>query len=150
MSKIRIGVNLEGELAEKFRAVKKKLGIGNNADVVRWLINWYFDKEGLTIEPPRFEHFNLDLENGVIRVHDRKLRLYADIYLKKLKENEVALWCAECQSSTCEHVKYAVTVPEVIRLFKRNKWPLPEPEEVEEWWGCPDLNRGPESPSLGA
>ena len=20
----------------------------------------------------------------------------------------------------------------------------------QEWWGCPDLNRGPESPSLGA
>ena len=148
MSEIRIGVNLEGELAKKFLAVKKKLAINSNADVVRWLINWYFEKEGLTIEEPRFEYFNLDEEQGIIRVHDKKMRVYADIQIIKLREGEPALFCKECQSTTCEHVKFAVTTPKVKRLFKQKKWPLPDPEEVEEWWGWGDLNSRPESPSL--
>ena len=29
---------------------------------------------------PRFEHFNLDKENGIIRVRDKKYGIYADIY----------------------------------------------------------------------
>ena len=44
MSEIRIGVNLKGELAKKFLAIKGKLAVNSNADVVRWLINWYFLK----------------------------------------------------------------------------------------------------------
>ena len=125
MSEIRIGVNLEGELAKKFLAVKKKLAINSNADVVRWLINWYYEKEGLTIEESRFEYFNLDEDKGIIRVHDKQLRLYADIQIIELKTGEPALYCTVCQSTTCEHIKYAVTTPKVKKLFKQNKWELP-------------------------
>jgi len=41
---IRIGVDLKGENAHRFKVIKEHLGIGNNADVVRWLINWYYNR----------------------------------------------------------------------------------------------------------
>lgn len=41
---IRIGVDLNKDLSNTFRRVKAKLGIESNADVVRWLINWYYEK----------------------------------------------------------------------------------------------------------
>ena len=46
MSEIRIGVNLKGELAKKFLALKRKLAINSNADVVKRLINCFLKKEG--------------------------------------------------------------------------------------------------------
>ncbi len=41
---VRIGVDLNKDLSNTFRKVKTKLGIESNADVVRWLINWYYEK----------------------------------------------------------------------------------------------------------
>jgi len=41
--KIQIRLDLEGELADKFRAIKRKKGIGNNVDVVRNLISEAFE-----------------------------------------------------------------------------------------------------------
>jgi len=40
--KIQIRIDLEGELAEKFRAVKHDKGIENNTDVLRSLITEAF------------------------------------------------------------------------------------------------------------
>jgi len=37
--RIQIRLDLEGELAEKFKAVKRKRGLVNNTDVLRLLIN---------------------------------------------------------------------------------------------------------------
>jgi hypothetical protein len=37
--RIQIGLNLEGELANKFRAVKRRKGLVNNTDVLRLLIS---------------------------------------------------------------------------------------------------------------
>jgi len=37
--RIQIRLDLEGELAQKFNAVKRKKGLVNNTDVVRLLIN---------------------------------------------------------------------------------------------------------------
>ena len=40
---VRLGVDLNQEASSKFRKVKAHLNIESNADVVRWLIGWYFD-----------------------------------------------------------------------------------------------------------
>ena len=42
---LRIAINLNDEIREKFEQVQKALGIKNRTDVLRWLINWYHNKE---------------------------------------------------------------------------------------------------------
>ena len=71
---------------------------------------------------PRFEHFNRGL-NGV-RITDRKLRRIADIYFKP-----EGIWCDLDQKANCEHITFALTVPEiqeVIRQRRKEGWKLPD------------------------
>jgi len=37
-----VRVELKGDLAQKFRRIKKELGLVNNSEVIRALINRYF------------------------------------------------------------------------------------------------------------
>jgi len=41
---LRISINLEGEMAQKFLTIKKRWGLESNTDVVRMLISWYHDQ----------------------------------------------------------------------------------------------------------
>jgi len=41
--KLRLAVNLDGELMTQFLDVQKKLGIKSYTDVIRFLIKWYYD-----------------------------------------------------------------------------------------------------------
>ena len=41
---LRIAINLENPIKAKFEQVQKALGIRNRTDVLRWLINWYYEK----------------------------------------------------------------------------------------------------------
>ena len=42
---LRLAVNLKDKNAKRFLEIKDKLGIRSGTDVVRWLINWYYDSE---------------------------------------------------------------------------------------------------------
>ena len=96
-----------------------------------------------------YEHFNVN-EDGVM-IRDWTLEpgpRLIQVYFKPDK-----IWCEYCLSDRCNHIRYALTVPKVKEIIKKHikeGWKLPDPDNPEEWWGCPDLNRGPESPSLGA
>ena len=41
---LRVGVTLFGETLHRFLTIKQHLGIESNADVIRWLINWYYNR----------------------------------------------------------------------------------------------------------
>jgi len=41
--RLRLAVNLEGEMVRRFLEVQKKLGIKSYTDVVRYLVKWYYD-----------------------------------------------------------------------------------------------------------
>jgi Arc/MetJ-type ribon-helix-helix transcriptional regulator len=69
---------------------------------------------------PRFEQINHD-ENGV-KIHDRKLHRVADVYIKPK-----GFWCELDQTDSCEHIDYAMTLPEVketIRKRRKEGWKL--------------------------
>lgn len=72
---------------------------------------------------PRFSHFNLD-GNGV-KVGDKKLGLKAiQIYFRP-----EGVSCELCRSDACEHVRYALSVPEVQKIIRKRRmegWNLPE------------------------
>ena len=42
---LRLAVNLKGKNAKRFLEIKDKLGIRSGTDVLRWLINWYYESE---------------------------------------------------------------------------------------------------------
>lgn len=82
--------------------------------------------KGFQMLPPPLEHFNLD-ENG-IRILDHSLATsnspkgrIIDVYFKPNK----AL-CEYDNSTSCRHVKFALGLPKVQKIFKKKGWNLPE------------------------
>jgi hypothetical protein len=73
-------------------------------------------------EEPRLRKLNAD-ENGV-KIWDTKLRKSADVFFKPS-----GIRCILDDSSTCVHVYFALTIPEVrdiIRAKRREGWKLPD------------------------
>lgn len=66
---------------------------------------------------PQFEHFNTNQDHATI--HDRKLGLYVDVYPRP----EGKLYCSYCESTKCEHIRYALTVPEITGPLRKKGWP---------------------------
>jgi len=74
---------------------------------------------------PRFEHFNLDEENGIVRIKDKKLGIIADIYLRMKNEHPI-IWCEADRSTNCEHIKFALQLPKVKDRLEELGWILTE------------------------
>jgi Arc/MetJ-type ribon-helix-helix transcriptional regulator len=75
------------------------------------------------LELPPLEHFNID-EQGV-RILDRTLASKTsrgriiDVYFKP--DN---VWCDYCQSSNCQHVKFALDLPAVQEILNKKGWTI--------------------------
>lgn len=65
---------------------------------------------------PRFEYFNTYEGHATIR--DKKLGLYVDLY----PQENGTLLCKHCESTGCEHVEFALTVPEIIEPLEKKGW----------------------------
>ena len=67
-----------------------------------------------------FQHFKT-YENPIPRatIVDNKIRRLITLYPKE-KESGVELWCEHCDSTDCEHVKFALTVPSIKNLLKKD------------------------------
>jgi hypothetical protein len=74
---------------------------------------------------PTLEHFNLS-EHGV-RILDRTLGnktsrgRIIDVYFKP--DN---VWCDDCRSSNCQHVKFALSLPEIQEILHKKGWKIEE------------------------
>jgi hypothetical protein len=112
---IRIALNLEGDMAKRFQAVKKKWGLEANTDVIRMLITQYYDQ--LPREKPTLEHFNLN-ENGV-QVLDRDLDRLVQVYFKPDK-----VVCEVDGEERCRHVDFALDLPEVQEIIRKKGWKI--------------------------
>ena len=91
---------------------------------MRSLINWYWRQHQEELQPA-LEHFNVS-EHGV-RILDRTLAdktsngLIIDVYFKPDKA-----WCEYCESARCQHVKFALDLPEVQEILRKKGWKIPE------------------------
>jgi len=112
---IKIALKLDGEVAKRFLAVKKKWGVEANTDVIRMLITWYYDQ--LPREEPALEHFNLN-ENGV-QILDRKIGQIIQVYFKPDK-----ILCEYDETNDCKHVQFALDLPEVQEILRKKGWKL--------------------------
>lgn len=69
---------------------------------------------------PKLEHFNMDARG--IKVLDRMLGrngIIVDVFFKPDK-----VLCEYCESSDCEHTRFALSLPKVQELIKKKGWKL--------------------------
>ena len=95
---------------ERFERIQDLLGIASRADVMRHLIAIY------PLPPPRFEHINTYDDH--ITVKDNVLNKNVDVYLK---EDGLA-YCNVCGLDDCQHIDYALGIPQVIRILNAKGW----------------------------
>jgi hypothetical protein len=114
---IRIALTLEGDVAKRFEAVKKKWGLEANTDVIRMLITQYYDQ--IPIERPTLEHVNLN-DLGVL-VKDHSLEppqgRLIQIYFREGKAR-----CEYDETENCRHTDFALELPEVREIFRKKGW----------------------------
>jgi hypothetical protein len=125
------GITLQRELVNKIEEYIKahpETGYKSIADFVTDVLREKcFELKILTLTPelPPLEHFNLD-EQGV-RVLDRTLRngtvrgRIIDVYFKPDRA-----WCEYCESTRCQHVKFALDLPEVQKILHTKGWKIPK------------------------
>jgi hypothetical protein len=131
------GVTLQRELVNKIEEYIKaypEMAYTSLADFITDAIREKCEQLKIltpTPELPQLEHFNLS-ENGV-RILDRTLAngisrgRIIDVYFKP-----EGVWCEHCQTSSCRHIQFALTVPtiqEVIIKKRREGWKLPQSHE---------------------
>lgn len=125
------GITLQRELVNKIEEYIKahpETGYKSIADFVTDVLREKcFELKILTHTPelPMFEHFNLS-ENGV-RILDRSLAnkhsrgRIIDVYFKPDK-----VLCEYCESTSCRHVKFALSLSEVQEILNKKGWKIPE------------------------
>lgn len=111
---VKIYLRLEGKIAERYSQIKSYLSLKNDTEIMRSLINWYWQQHQKDLKP-RLEHFNLS-ENGVLIV-DHDLDRIVQVYFKPNK-----VLCEYDESSDCKHVDFALELPEVQELLKKRGW----------------------------
>jgi Arc/MetJ-type ribon-helix-helix transcriptional regulator len=121
-------VRLPKELMEEIDEIIRHgvRGYKSRAEFIKEAIRKRFEEVKTlkpTTEAPTLEHFNLD-EHGV-RVLDRSLASKTsrgriiDVYFKP--DN---VWCDYCQSSNCQHVKFALNLPQVQNILNKKGWKI--------------------------
>jgi hypothetical protein len=121
---LRVYLRMDGDLGARFLQIKQHLGLKNDTEVLRTLINWFWREHLPELQSPPLEHFNVS-EHGV-RILDRTLTdnspkgRIIDVYLKPDK-----VWCEYCNATDCRHVKFALEIPEVREVIRSKGWKIP-------------------------
>jgi hypothetical protein len=125
------GITLQRELVDKIEEYVKahpEMGYTSLADFVADAVREKCAELKILVPEPQLppiEHFNID-EDGV-RILDRTLTdgtsrgRIIDVYFKP---DEV--YCEYCQATNCQHVKFALTIPEVQEILTKKGWKIKE------------------------
>jgi len=128
MDKYR-GVSLQRELInliEEYIKAHPEMGYKSLADFVTDAVREKCSELKILVatpELPQLEHFNIS-ENGV-RILDRSLGngvskgRIVDVYFKPDR-----VTCEYCQSTNCEHVEFALSIPKVRQILLQKDWPI--------------------------
>ena len=114
MAETKIYLRLAGEVAKRFSQVKRHLGLKNDTEVLRSIINWYWREHKKEI-PPELEHFNVN-EHGVM-VLDRNLDQIVQVFFNPDKVS-----CGYCGVSGCRHIEFALSIPKVQEILREKDW----------------------------
>jgi len=117
------GVTLQRELLnriEEYIRAHPEMGYKSLADFITDAIRDKCEQLKIltpTPEQPQLEHFNIS-ENGV-RILDRTITSKTsrgriiDVYFKQKR-----VWCENCDATNCQHVKFAMNIPEAQKILQ--------------------------------
>lgn len=95
--------------------IKKELEIGNFSKTYSGLGAWVIRRFLVDNTSFRMQYFNTYEDHATII--DNRIRRIIDLYPKPNGE----LWCEHCDRTDCEHVQFALTVPEIAEPLKKMK-----------------------------
>jgi len=107
---LKIYLRAQGDIAERFTQIKEHLGLKNDTEVLRSLINWFWREHQEELRP-KLEHFDLN-KDGLL-ILDRNLKSAIRIHFKQGK-----VTCERCGSG-CRHIDYALSIPEVQEFLRK-------------------------------
>jgi len=113
----KVYLRLHGEVKDRFLEIKGLLGLENDTEVCRNIINDYWIRNRDKFQP-KLRHFNLN-EDGVL-VLDPSVDNLIQVYFKPPD----VVKCGYCNVNGCRHVEFALSMPEVQELLKRKGWKL--------------------------
>jgi len=117
------------DVIEEFIREYPERGYGSIAQFVEEAVRKRAEELKIFELVPRFTHFNLD-ENGV-KISDKKLNMKGiQIFF-----HPDGILCEYCGTSNCEHIRYAYTVPDIVKVIvkrRREGWNLPSPDDFME------------------
>lgn len=108
--------------------VKRKDAIyKSRVDFTLSAIRKLLDEFGMLMPTPVLEHFNIDEHQGCVRVMDRAKEIIADVYF-----SYKGVKCEACDSQTCEHVKYVLGLPRVLKKLRKHGWEIEDGEIIRK------------------
>jgi len=110
----KIYLRLHGELKDRFLEIKALLGLENDTEVCRSIINDYWMRNRDKF-PPKLRHFNLNPQG--ILVLDPEVDRLIQIYIKP-----DSIHCGHCNVSNCKHTAFALSQPDVQKLLQKKGW----------------------------
>lgn len=117
-----ITVKIPRELIREVDKLKGKHGFRSRGEITKEALRQFLTKyESDLAESPRFEQVNAG-EHGVLLL-DRLLKKTVDVYIKPS-----GISCSLHKTDDCEHVKFALSIPEVAGIIKKKRkegWKLP-------------------------
>jgi Arc/MetJ-type ribon-helix-helix transcriptional regulator len=123
MPQNHVTVKIPKELVDEMDKLKGKHGFRSRGEIAKEALRQFLAKyESDLAEPSRFEQVNAG-EHGVLLL-DRLLKKTVDVYIKPS-----GISCSVHKTDDCEHVKFALGIPEVVGIIKRKRregWKLPE------------------------
>ncbi|MBS7638644.1 hypothetical protein KEJ49_07190 [Candidatus Bathyarchaeota archaeon] len=100
----------------------RRLGYRYEIDVVNQSVREFLIKHGfLELEENRFEHFNVYEDH--VTIWDKKLRRLVDVYFSGRKPY---IFCSLCEDSECDHIQFALSIPEALKALKEKGWRIEE------------------------
>jgi len=109
----KVYLRLHGELKDRFLAIKDYLGLENDTEVCRSIINDYWMKNRDSFQAkPKLKHFHMN-PDGLL-VLDPEIDRLIQIHLKP-----DSIECSYCKVSNCKHTEFALSLPEIQARLKR-------------------------------
>jgi len=104
---------------ERFIRTHRNLGYNSIAQFFEDASRRRLEQLQQTVSRSRFEQINFD-DNGT-KILDRELRRVADVVLKPS-----SAYCKLDETNNCEHIRFALSLPEVHDIYRKKGWKLPE------------------------
>jgi len=120
----KVYLRLHGELKDRFLEIKDHLGLENDTEVCRNIINEYWMKNRDKFQP-KLRHFNLN-PDGVL-ILDPEIDRIVQVYFR-----QGHVKCGNCNLPNCKHIKFALSIPEVQKLLRKKGWKILEQNFYKE------------------